>query len=108
MGNRLVKETGNTSQIFRHFYKGGNFCDFLFAFPVHRFPSKKGSAQKGKRRKIFPFVQTPFHKEPKKNILTNLSLLKVYKCPLTTCNMFGEKQKNKKQKKKKKTHLKIC
>ena len=44
----------------RHFYKGDNFCDFLFTFLAHQVPSEKGSNLKGKKgSKFFPFRADP-------------------------------------------------
>ena len=40
-----------------HFYKGNNFWDFLFAF-LHKVPSEKGYAFKGKN--FLPMVENSF------------------------------------------------
>ena len=47
---RLVEIKGTRYKwyIFRHFYKGDNFCDFLFALLYTNPYPKKGSTLKGK------------------------------------------------------------
>ena len=44
----FVKLNGNTWKIIRHFVKGANFCDFLFAFR-YPIPSENGTILKKNR-----------------------------------------------------------
>ena len=60
----IIKGTEYIWQIFHHFYKGDNFCDFMFAF-LHITPHLNRAYFKRKEfpptgRKFFPFKVGPF------------------------------------------------
>ena len=69
---------------FRHFYKGDNFCDFLFS--LKETPSEKGPIVKGKNlllrvNKLFLFKVDPFSE--RRQIILTVDIVLVYfnPCP---------------------------